>query len=397
VPLIIFYVSCFLAFVAGHMVNYTAILYSLETFDSSTLAGLAYGLCFGPPVVFGWIAGAYIDRYSAKRTLLLAQNGFILGALCVSASIWVAELKLPLLMFGSFCVGVGWAFVAPSRLAALGNYVQGDRLSQATIVFNLLVMIGFGLAPMLLMVLVDWVGWFVSVLIAFGMFVISSLLLLSAPNKHVRHSHDHILREWKDCFAQIGKTPLVVQLLLSAIIGYLLMGPMQVILPQVAEKMLFLDPLEKGRYLGLIALSLIIGGILAMKLKNKVSIGKTILVMLLFCGFSIATLGAIHTLWLSCLVLVLGTASAGLIVSFIVAGLQLNAPDSVRGKVMSMYTIISQVVSAMAGLVAGAVADLWTVPVSLYMIGALFVVLTLGLSARGTQLKQFNKLERVTA
>jgi len=62
-----------------------------------------------------------------------------------------------------------------------------------------------------------------------------------------------------------------------------------------------------------------------------------------------------------------------------------------------MYTIISQVVSAMAGLVAGAVADLWTVPVSLYMIGALFVVLTLGLSARGTQLKQFNKLERVTA
>jgi hypothetical protein len=33
-----------MAFVAGHMVNYSAIMYSLEMFDSSLLAGLAYGL-----------------------------------------------------------------------------------------------------------------------------------------------------------------------------------------------------------------------------------------------------------------------------------------------------------------------------------------------------------------
>ena len=68
----VFYMSCFCAFLAGHMVNYSAIMYSLEAFDSSMLAGVAYGFCFGPPIIFGWVAGAYIDRYSAKKVLLLA-------------------------------------------------------------------------------------------------------------------------------------------------------------------------------------------------------------------------------------------------------------------------------------------------------------------------------------
>ncbi|MFT5594382.1 MAG: MFS family permease [Oceanicoccus sp.] len=149
--LIVFYFSCFLAFVAGHMVNYTAILYSLAQFDSSLLAGLAYGFCFGPPIVFGWVAGAYIDRYSPKRVLLIAQNFFIIGAFgMLGVMRYEPEYAVELFLLSSFCVGVGWAFVAPSRLSSMGNYVSGNKLTQATITFNLLVMLGFGLAPIII-------------------------------------------------------------------------------------------------------------------------------------------------------------------------------------------------------------------------------------------------------
>lgn len=372
------------------MVNYSAIMYSLEAFDSSLLAGIAYGVCFGTPIIFGWVAGAYVDRYSAKRVLLLAQNFFILGALgMMLVMLFEPAYSIALLLVSSFFVGISWAFVAPARLASLGQYVGIEQLPQATIIFNLLVMIGFGLAPILLTVIQEYVGWYGVAMCSAILFVISSLLIIPAPNNHKRLTHQHLYDEWSDCFGKIKQTPVIAQLLFAAIIGYMLMGPMQVVLPQVAENMLGLNTLQKGQYLGLISLALLLGGIVAMKVKDHINIGKSIVVMLVVCGVCIALIGSIHTVWLSCLVLLVGTTLAGIIVSLIVAGLQFFTPQDIRGRVMSIYTIISQVISAMAGVFAGALAQEVSVPMSLYAVGGLFVVLSVWLGLKGMALSKF--------
>ena len=390
--LFVFYLSCFLAFVAGHMVNYSAIMYSLEMFDSSLLAGLAYGFCFGPPIIFGWLAGAYIDRYSAKKVLLIAQNCFVLGGLgMLYVMTYKPEASILIFLSSSFVIGIGWAFVAPSRLSAMGQYVSGEKLAQSTITFNLLVMIGFGLAPIILTQIQSAFEWKGVAITSICMFIVSSLLLINAPNVHKRLSHENLKQEWAGCFDTLKTIPVVPQLLFSAVIGYLMMGPMQVILPQVAEQQLGLNAIEKGQYLGLIAFSLILGGVAAMKLKGILPIGRSILVMLFLCGLAMGLIGYIETIWLSCLMLVFGTTLAGIVVSFIVAGLQHFTPEAIRGRVMSIYTIISQVVSAMAGVLAGAIAQGVSVPVSLYVIGSLFVVLTLLLALKGHHLKGFKR------
>lgn len=390
--LIVFYFSCFLAFVAGHMVNYTAILYSLAQFDSSLLAGLAYGFCFGPPIVFGWVAGAYIDRYSPKRVLLIAQNFFIIGAFgMLGVMRYEPEYAVELFLLSSFCVGVGWAFVAPSRLSSMGNYVSGNKLTQATITFNLLVMLGFGLAPIIITQVQLWFDWQGVATLSILMFVISSILLLNAPNQHKRMSHEKLKQEWIECFAQLKHIPIIAQLLFAAIIGYLMMGPMQVVLPQIAETQLGLNAQQKGQYLGLIALSLIIGGVAAMKLKAHLHIGRSIIGLLFLCGASMVLIGGITHVWLSCVVLILGTSCAGVIVSLIVAGLQQFTPVAIRGRVMSIYTIISQVVSAMAGVLAGAIAQGLNVPASLYVIGGVFICATCLLMFKGKYLLLFSR------
>jgi MFS family permease len=388
--LIVFYLSCFLAFIAGHMLNYSAIMYSLAQFDSSLLAGVAYGFCFGPPIIFGWLAGAYIDRYSAKKVLLLAQSFFVLGALGMFV-VMKFTLQWPIVLFllSSFSVGIAWGFVAPSRLASLGQYVELDKLPQATITYNLLVMIGFGIAPILLTQLMEMFDWHGVALTSLAMFIVSSLLLINAPNQHTRTSHNHLLHEWQECFAEIKQIPVIAQLLFAAIIGYLLMGPMQVILPQVAEGQLGLNNIEKGQYLGLIAVSLILGGVAAMKIKNRFPIGPVIIAMLFMCGIGLGLIGYISTVWISCVVLVISTTMAGIVVSLIMAGLQHHTPSPIRGRVMSIYTIISQVISAMAGVAAGAIAQGVDVPTSLYVIAALFIVLSIWLGLKGRALKRF--------
>ena len=77
--LTLFLLSCLFAFLAGHMVNYSIIFLSLEWFDSHSIAGIGYALCFAPPVILGWFAGVYCDRYSPRNVILVAQNSYFIS------------------------------------------------------------------------------------------------------------------------------------------------------------------------------------------------------------------------------------------------------------------------------------------------------------------------------
>jgi len=82
---------------------------------------------------------------------------------------------------------------------------------------------------------------------------------------------------------------------------------------------------------------------------------------------------------------------AGIVVSFIVAGLQNFTPLEIRGRVMSIYTIISQVLAAMSGVLAGALAQGFSVSMSLYIIGGLFFLLAVLLAWKARHLLAFEK------
>lgn len=391
--LALFYLSCFMAFVAGHITNYSAIMYSLEAFNSSSLAGLAYAFCFGPPIVFGWVAGAYIDRYSAKRVLLLSQNVFILGVIGMLLVVtYQPDYSVLLFLMANFVVGIGWAFVAPARMSALAQYVSSQDLPKASITFNLLIMIGYGLAPIVLTQVLDWTSWTGVLTLSMGLFICSSLLLINAPNEHERISHDNLKEEWLQCYQGLKDNPIIAQLLITAVIGYTMMGPMQVILPQIAEHNLGLATVQKGWYLGLIALSLIIGGIVAMKLRSKVPVGKSVLAILFICGIGVGLIGLIDSLWLSCIVLIITVGLSGIAVSFIVAGLQQLAPTAIRGRVLSIYTIISQVISAGAGLFAGWIGQVFSLEASMGFVAFCFITGAIVMAVRATHLKGFRSL-----
>ena len=76
-----FYLSCLAAFTAGHMVNYSVIIYAQEVIGSDLLSGIGFGLCFGPPIVLGWYAGVLCDRLAPGRLIMAAQAVFIAAAL----------------------------------------------------------------------------------------------------------------------------------------------------------------------------------------------------------------------------------------------------------------------------------------------------------------------------
>lgn len=364
-----FFLSCLFAFLSGHMVNYSIIFLSLEWFNSHSIAGIGYGLCFGPPMILGWFAGVYCDRYSPRKVLLVAQNSFFIAIMLLFAAFNNVDNKLTLLLTAALFSGIGWSFVAPARFATLPYYVtftkeDKKKLTTATIILNLMLMMGFGLAPMLLKQIQVHYGW-LSVLLTSGtLFALSSLILLpltfSFTKKDIDNKNNKAFNDIKKSLQFVNDSPILSQLLLLASIAYLLMGPMQVILPTIAKDNLKLDEIAQGNYLSLVAFSLIVGGLLAMKLKHIGNIGGQLLFTILLAGLGIGMLTLVENISLSVLLLVVSACCGGIAISFIVAGLQHYSSDEHRGRIMSFYTIIGQVIPAASGITAGLLAQIFS-------------------------------------
>jgi MFS family permease len=366
-----FYMSCLLAFTGGHMVNYTVILYLQEKVGSDLLSGIGFGLSFGSSIIFGWFAGVLCDRISPARVIHAAQALFLLSL----AGLWwtdagaTDEARVAWTLFSAFLGGLAWSFVGPARLATLGQIAPPDKLKPATIIFNLQVLLGFGLAPLIIGLVRSRYGWPAVFATGMGLFAASSLLLLGTHTRGSDRPSLGVKHELMEGFAAVRANPLLTQLILAAIMAYAMTGPMQILLPKLAREVLGLTELQRGGYLGLMALTLIAGGVSALLLGKHLHHGAaifagTMTASLLFASLSYWTSASASSMAL-CGMGLLG----GMVISFVIAGIQGQAPEAMRGRIMSIYSIISQVIPAASGVAAGALVRSTGVTSAILMAG----------------------------
>ena len=366
-----FYLSCLLAFTGGHMVNYTVILYLQEKVGSDLLSGIGFGLSFGSSIVFGWFAGVLCDRISPARVIHAAQALFLLSL----AGLWwtdagaTEQTRIGWTLFSAFLGGLAWSFVGPARLSTLGQIAPRDKLKPATIIFNLQVLLGFGLAPLLIGLVRSQYGWQAVFATGMVLFFLSSALLLGIRTHGSGRPHLGVMQEIGEGFAAVRANPLLTQLILAAIMAYAMTGPMQILLPKLAREVLGLSELQRGGYLGLMALTLIAGGVSALLMGKHVHHGAAIFVgtmtaSLLFASLSFWSHAAASSSALSGMGLL-----GGMVISFVIAGIQGQAPEAMRGRIMSIYSIISQVIPAASGVAAGALVRSTGVTSAILMAG----------------------------
>lgn len=356
-----FFASCLLAFTAGHLFNYTVILYLQEVVGSDLLSGLGFGLAFGSSIVFGWFAGVLCDRVPPHRVIHGAQTLFLVGLACL----WWAhggaasdQARVAWVLIGAFCGGLAWSFVGPARLTTLGQLARPEELRPATILFNLQVLVGFGLAPLLLGAVRSRAGWGAVLALAASGFVLASLLIIGLRTRTpAQPSGNSVLTDMAEGFRAVGRDTLLAQLMLAAVLGYAMTGPLQILLPKLARGVLGLDELQRGAYLGLLALSLIAGGVTALALAKRVHHGVVIFGGIAMGGMVFASLSQITVAALSAAALACVGLAGGMVISLVVAGIQARAPEALRGRVMGMYAITSQVVPAASGVAAGALVN----------------------------------------
>ncbi|XDD46612.1 MFS transporter [Leptospira sp. WS39.C2] len=370
--------ASFLDFLAGHLTNYSVILYAQDVWNQDALAGIGFGLCFGVPLFLGWFAGAWCDSYSPQILAQLAHVSFLiaLGLLNVSSN-FDGMTSVSLFLLGAFFAGVGWSILAPARMSLLGR-LAGDKQKKMAIIFNVLVMLGFGSAPPILAYCRSIGSWQMVHITGVSLFFIAMALLIGIKTEgqgKTSSAWDRILRGLS--YAKNHK--LLKQTLIFSIVIYCSMGPVQVMMPRYAKSVLQLGEMDRGFFLGALALALLLGGGTSLKLAKPFGYGRLILTSGLLCGLGLFGIGFSSHLWISIILLLLSGFGAGASISLLVAILQSEVNQEYRGRVMSLYTITSQVVPAFAGFLSGLIlvkVSITTAVISAGLVLTVIVVIT---------------------
>ncbi|MBL7715535.1 MAG: MFS transporter [Bdellovibrionales bacterium] len=354
-----FYLSCLLAFTAGHVTNYSVILFSQDFLKSDFLSGVGFGLCFGPPLILGWVAGVWCDRISPIKIIHAGGAVFILSNLLLLAGAQQGSpaAAVPWILSGAFFAGVAWSFVSPARMTALRLFMSESDLKPASLFFNLLVMLGFGLGPMVIAFVRTRSNWNWVFMTAMVFFVISSALLLNLKTRSASAEKGAkkrtVTQDVLTGIQAVTGNRYLRELMICAVFGYMLMGPLQVIVPKLATRQLGLSELERGSLLGALAPSFIVGGALCAVLMKKIRNGWLILASIALAAVCFGLLSQYKTVQIATALISGVGIMGGIAISTIVSLIQAHASDATRGRVTSMYTITSQVMPAVSGLLSG--------------------------------------------
>jgi MFS family permease len=357
--------------------------------QSSFMLGLMAMTDLLPSVIVAPFAGAAVDRQDrirlARRLQLLS-----IAPPCIMLITTFAGLISPaLLLMVSGLTGILNGFDHPTRMVVVGSIVSKDDVPGAvalnSIVFNLARMLGPAVAGMALALEVPWLI-FVFNAISYLIFALILSRLSSQKSAVIKVGHGGsdnstggklVNSEWPEVFRGLTKQHKVL-LLFFALLA-LCYRPIFELLPAFANY-LAVGEEEQARAFSLMTsaqgLGAMVGALLTSALLTRSSpLALTIgfgLSAVLGCGLFLIS----NVLWVALVALILlsGAILANGICTQVV--LQTQVPDSVKGKVLSLYTMIFRGLPALGAMAVGFAADMWSER-TIFALGGLPILLML--------------------
>lgn len=352
----------------------------LRLTDSPLALGGVMMLQTLPVLLFGLFGGIVADRVPKRRLLMVTQSVMLLQAVGLGLLTWAGLIQLWHVYAGALVLGTMTALDNPARQAFISEIVDLDDLQNAvslnSLLFNSARLVGPALGGVTI-ALIGIAGCFFLNALSFVGFI-GGLLLMRASELHHAPSgrRGAILGQIGEGLRYAVTTPDValVVILMGTIgmFGY----NFTVLLPLVAEYVLDADAIGFGALtsamaLGSVAASLVLAGS-KQPTRRRLFVGAACFSVLLF-SLSLATSWTVASL-----LLVLIGGFGIVFTSTANVWLQTTTPPALRGRVMSIYTLLFLGTSPIGSLVVGTLAEYAGVRVTIATMG---LVCCLGVAA----------------
>lgn len=362
----------------------------LQMTNSAFLLGVDGFLATGPMLLFSLFGGVVADRVERRKIMLLSQYlqmtfAFILGAL-----IWSGSVKVWHIFLLSFLTGSAQSFSGPAYISLLPLLVRREDVPNAiamnSMQFNLARVIGPILAAL------AFAAW--GAAICFGLnglsfvAVIIALLMIRTPKVATREVKSGIVDEMRAGFKFVFSRKSLLLLTFLSFAGTFLGMPVVTFMPVVAREIFHMNASGYAWMMTVYGVGSVIGALfVATSAHSKRKAYVALLMQVVFAGMMII-FGISRSLPASMIAAFIAGACIVTFVSLYSSLVQLITTDAMRGRVMSIFMLAFRGGMPLGNLLAGFVAQKYSIGVALSVNGAVLAIVALVFFVKGTNLDE---------
>jgi predicted MFS family arabinose efflux permease len=309
-------------------------------------------------------------------------------ALILATLIWAGNVKVWHIFLLSFLTGSAQSFSGPAYISLLPLLVKREDVPNAiamnSMQFNLARVIGPIFAGIAL------VAWGPAICFTVNGFsflaVIVALLMIRSPGPKASDANKGLFDDMKEGFRFVTSRPKLLTLTFLAFAGTFLGMPIITFLPVVAKSIFGLKAngyawMMTTYGVGSVTGALLIAATAHAARKGKMALALQLLFACLLIGFAFS-----RSLPLSLVIAYFAGVCIVGVIALYSSLVQLTASDDMRGRVMSIFMLAFRGGMPLGNLLAGYVAQRWSITVALAMNGAVLASVAMFFIARRTKL-----------
>jgi MFS family permease len=362
----------------------------LDLTNSPFYLGLASFARQVPMLVVSPFGGVVADRLNRRNVLISTQVSQLILTATLAVLVFTGVITIWHVLIASLLMGVSMSMHVPARQALVPVLVGRDRVANAYALYSMSLNASRIAGPALAGVMMGWagVGGCLALQSVGYVWAVANAVQIRTGNSDTQtRKHTSVLHNLVEGFLYCYRTkPIFTQLLIAAIPNIVAYPYMQ-FLPSFARDQFQIGPeglgvLMTSMGVGALAGSFAIASRRNIERKSLVTVIAAAGFGLFLCCFAVST-------WLPMALVFLALAGASSSIYMTLNGtiVQELCSDEYRGRVSSVY-MVTWGLMPFGALPAGALAEMYGAPVTVFLGGAICLIFALGILVVHPQLRR---------
>jgi MFS family permease len=341
-----------------------------------------------PILLFTVVGGVVADRRDRRQLLLLSQYVQMGAAFALAALVYWDQVRIWHVLALSVVTGLAQAFGGPAYQSLLPSLVGKDDVPNA-IAFNA---IQFNLARVIGPLIAGAALATFGMVACFGLNGLSFLAVIAALlSLHVKHIPPAATRRMRDefqsGFVYVRSHPALLGLAVLGFAGTFLGNPVLTFLPLFAQDVLQGNVTQYTHLMSSAGAGAVSGALIVAWRGRFPHMGRAVLLIQLAFGVLVVLFANSRYFWLNAALLFGAGACMVMVFATLSSLVQLNAPNEMRGRVMSLYMVAFRGGMPLGSLAGGWLATLTSAPTVLTLNGVLLSAVAVVFLIKGKSIR----------
>lgn len=351
-----------------------------EITGNVTAVGLLVVMQFGPILLFGLYGGLLVDRYPKRALILISQTVVIVVGALLAVLAFTETIAAWHIFVLALIVGMSSVVDQPARQVFVSELVGPQRLRNAvstnSAIFQTSALIGPALSGIMLVTFGASIA-FASTAV-FGIFGMVMFLLIDRSKLYVFPNAPREKGQLVEALKYVVKKPVIFWTLTTLVFVSSIGLNWSVLFAPMADQIFNSGASGYGSYNSAVAAGALIGAVLSMR--RQVVRLRTFFFSLMVMMALKVTAGFMQEEWAFMLVIGVSGLSAVLMWTAANALIQTSSGMLIRGRVMSIYLLISFGGQALGGPLLGTIVDTWGVRAGMVISGSIPLIAAIVIS-----------------